>query len=171
MRSRLCGWRHPGPPALPEGRRRCRGQADAGRRAEGALLQQQPVLDGPARRGLDDQEAKVAVLQVYVHDAREYLTTREKELKEALGLRAEDSLDVLQRALLSAGLDASLQQSPTPYQLLRALQRAAGEPGSRVCKSAARTGVAAGLLYASTTAAAAARSGLLSEQPSHTRRA
>lgn len=47
-----------------------------------------------------------------------------------LGLGAEESLDVLQRALLSTGLDASLQRSPTPDQLLRALQRAAGEPGS-----------------------------------------
>ena len=93
-------------------------------------MQQQPVLDGPARWGLEEQKANMAALQVYVDDAREYVQTRETELREVLGLRAEESLDVLQSALLSAGLDASLQQSPTSYQLLRALQRAAGELGS-----------------------------------------
>ena len=102
----------------------------------------------------------MATLQVYIDDARDYVHTREAELREALGLRAEESLDALQRALLSAGLDASLQRSPTPHQLLRALQRAAGERGSRVCQDAARTGVAAGLLHAPT------RAGLLSGQPS-----
>ena len=72
----------------------------------------------------------MATLQVYVDDTREYVHAREAELREVLGLRAEESLDMLQRALLSAGLDASLQRSPTPYQLHRALQRAAGEPAA-----------------------------------------
>ena len=71
---------------------------------------------------------------MYAGDARGRLRPAEAELKAALGLEAGESLDVLQGALLTAGLAAALERRPCESKLLGVLKRAAGVPelpGSR----------------------------------------
>ena len=104
-------------------------------------VHQHPVLDSLVQSALCTAKAlrpylDAAALQVHAGDARRRLHNAEAELNTALGLEAGESLDVLQGALLTAGLAAALERRPCETELWRALhlRRAAGEPelpGSR----------------------------------------